>query len=125
MFQQQVKETEGFSQASLVKPLSGVPMKAGLAGAGPVVSGAELSVLLSPSAFQHSVTKSTELPRSVAPPSPPPTSSAGAETQQHPCNKNQLQETLIHLLQTDPAFLSTIHDAYLQSISKDLANVQL
>ncbi|XP_062314306.1 mRNA-decapping enzyme 1A isoform X2 [Osmerus eperlanus] len=124
---QQVKEGEAFPQASLVKPLTTVPMKAGIAvpGVGPVVSGAELSVLMSPSAFQHSVAKAAERPRSGAPPTSPPSSSGGADNQPPPCNKSQLQETLIHLLKTDAAFLSTIHDAYLQSLSKDLANVQL
>jgi mRNA-decapping enzyme 1A len=106
--------------------------------------GAEISVLLSPSAFQHSIKKPTvELPRmattsaaltvttttaTVVPPSPSDSSSAstvGNEPHQTLCSKTQLQDTLINLIKNDPAFLSAIHDAYLQSLSKDFSNMKL
>ncbi|KAG9332427.1 hypothetical protein JZ751_014525 [Albula glossodonta] len=68
-----------------------VPLKAG-----PAVSRAEPSVLLSPSVFQHSVTKTPELDRKPAPPSP---SSALSGTEPpSPFNRLQLQDTLIHLI---------------------------
>ncbi|KAM4610839.1 LOW QUALITY PROTEIN: mRNA-decapping enzyme 1A [Polymixia lowei] len=127
---QQGKDVGGFSQApNLIKPR---PARPGL-------SQADISVLLSPSAFQHSVTKTTpELPRmtssssssaaaSVPPVSSDPssTSAGGPEPPQTACSKTQLQDTLIHLIKNDPTFLSAIHDAYLQSLSKDFSNIKL
>lgn len=55
----------------------------------------EVSVLLSPSAFQQSVSKTTA---PVVPPAPIEPPSASAEPIQAPCSKTQLQETLIHLI---------------------------
>lgn len=72
-----------------------VPMSPGLA-----VQGSEISVLLSPSAFQQSVNKTTAA-ASVVPPAPsePSSTSVGAvELPRTPCSKTQLQETLIHLI---------------------------
>lgn len=60
----------------------------------------EISVLLSPSAFQQSISKTTAA-ASVVPPAPsePSSTSVGAvEPPQAPCSKTQLQETLIHLI---------------------------
>ncbi|KAL2103559.1 hypothetical protein ACEWY4_000427 [Coilia grayii] len=117
------KEVDMFSQSqSLVKNIPPVTMKAGL-----VVPGTELSLLLSPSAFQHSISKTTETPRTQAPPSSPPANLGSAE--QHPSpailSKHQLQDTLVHLIKNDPSFLSAIHEAYVQSLSKDLNNMKL
>ncbi|XP_035238347.1 mRNA-decapping enzyme 1A isoform X1 [Anguilla anguilla] len=98
-------------------PIQMVPLKAG-----PAVSRAEPSVLLSPSVFQHSVTKTPELDRKPAPPSP--SSLAGTEPPS-PFNRLQLQDTLIHLIKNDSSFLNAIHEAYLQSLSKDLNNMKL
>ncbi|XP_056131128.1 mRNA-decapping enzyme 1A [Lampris incognitus] len=134
---QQGKDTDMFSRSpNLVKPISAVPMNPALVVSG--LAGPDMSVLLSPSAFQHSVTKTPpELPRmatgssaaaSVVPPSPcdPSFNSTGStEHIQTPCSKTQLQETLIHLIKNDPAFLTAIHDAYLQSLSKDFSNMKL
>uniref|UniRef100_A0A4W5NJJ2 5'-(N(7)-methylguanosine 5'-triphospho)-[mRNA] hydrolase n=1 Tax=Hucho hucho TaxID=62062 RepID=A0A4W5NJJ2_9TELE len=108
-------------------PVQAVPMKAGLVipGAGASLTGAERSVLLSPSAFQHSVAKTTELQRQAAPPSPSPAATGAVEPPQPPCNRTQLQDTLVHLIKNDPAFLSAIHETYLQILSKDLSNVKL
>ncbi|XP_071371178.1 mRNA-decapping enzyme 1A [Centroberyx affinis] len=130
---QQGKEVDVFSQApNLIKPMPAVPMNPGLAvpGAGPGLSGAAMSVLLSPSAFQHSVNKTSAAAAtsSVVPPSPSDPSSSstgGVEPPQTPCSKTQLQDTLIHLIKNDPAFLSAIHDAYLQSLSQDFSNIKL
>ncbi|XP_067447809.1 mRNA-decapping enzyme 1A [Thunnus thynnus] len=115
------KEMDVFSQApSLIKPISAVPMSPGLA-----VPRSDTSVLLSPSAFQQSVSKAAA---SVVPPAPSELSSTSVgavEPPQAPCSKTQLQETLIHLIKNDPDFLGTIHDAYLQSLSKDFSNMKL
>ncbi|XP_051282793.1 mRNA-decapping enzyme 1A isoform X2 [Dicentrarchus labrax] len=120
---QHSKEIDVFSQPpNLIKPMSAVPMSPGLNVPGP-----EMSVLLSPSAFQQSINKTTAA-ASVVPPSPsePPSTSVGAiESPQAPCSKTQLQETLIHLIKNDPDFLGAIHDAYLQSLSKDFSNMKL
>ncbi|KAL1021396.1 hypothetical protein UPYG_G00012770 [Umbra pygmaea] len=126
--QLQSKELDVFNQTQkLSKSMPAGTMKAGLVipGAGTSLKGAEVSVLLSPSAFQHSPAKTTERHRQEAPPSPPPLVSGGVETTLPPCNRTQLQDTLIHLIKNDPVFLSAIHEAYLQSLSKDLSHVKL
>ncbi|XP_054465120.1 mRNA-decapping enzyme 1A [Anoplopoma fimbria] len=120
---QHSSEMDVFSQApNLIKPMSAVPMSPGLG-----VPVSPISVLLSPSAFQKSVSKTTAA-ASVVPPGPaePSCSSVGAlEPPQAACSKTQLQDTLIHLIKNDPDFLGAIHDAYLQSLSKDLGNMKL
>ncbi|XP_074500857.1 mRNA-decapping enzyme 1A [Sebastes fasciatus] len=120
---QHSKEMDVFSQPpNLIKPMSAVPMSPGLAVPGPPIS-----VLLSPSAFQQSMSKTTAA-ASVVPPAPsePSCSSVGAlEPPQAACSKTQLQDTLIHLIKNDPDFLGAIHDAYLRSLSKDFSNMKL
>ncbi|XP_028849723.1 mRNA-decapping enzyme 1A [Denticeps clupeoides] len=114
------KETNVFVQPqNLVKNFPVVSLKAGL------VAGTEPSVLLSPSAFQNSVTKTTEPIRNQAQPPSPPANLGPADQGSAPINRNQLQEILIHLIKNDARFLSAIHEAYVHSISKDLANVKL
>ncbi|XP_056102920.1 mRNA-decapping enzyme 1A isoform X2 [Rhinichthys klamathensis goyatoka] len=88
--------------------------------AGPVVQGEESSLLLSPSVFQHFITKTPDPPRKPLSPTPPPTDLPPAHY-----NRNQLQDTLIHLIKNDAHFLSAIHEAYVQSISKGLNNIKL
>ncbi|XP_068160860.1 mRNA-decapping enzyme 1A [Antennarius striatus] len=121
---QQGKEREVFSQPpNVIKPMSAVHMTPGLA-----VQRPEMSVLLSPSAFQQSVTKATAAAAPVASAASSETSSTSVgavEPTQAPCSKTQLQETLIHLIKNDPEFLSAIHDAYLQSLTKDFGNMKL
>ncbi|KAK7884380.1 hypothetical protein WMY93_027503 [Mugilogobius chulae] len=51
--------------------------------------------------------------------------SSSGDTQPSLCSKAQLQDTLVHLIKNDADFLSAIHDAYLQSLSKDLSNMKL
>ncbi|XP_062855270.1 mRNA-decapping enzyme 1A isoform X2 [Trichomycterus rosablanca] len=114
----QTKETDTFSQPqaqSLVKPIP----------AGLVVPGQELSLLLSPSVFQQSTTKATEIQRNPAAPPSPPASMSGGEMPTPVYSKSQLQDVLIHLIKNDARFLSTIHEAYMQTLSKDLNNVKL
>ncbi|CAF87788.1 unnamed protein product, partial [Tetraodon nigroviridis] len=54
-------------------------------------------------------------------------SSAGgaADPRNAACSRAQLQETLIHLIKNDPDFLGAIHEAYLQSLSRDLSSMKL
>ncbi|XP_034001232.1 mRNA-decapping enzyme 1A [Trematomus bernacchii] len=119
---QHSKEMDVFSQPpNLIKPMSAVPMSPGFAVPGPA-----FSLLLSPSAFQQSFSQTSAA--SAAPPAPsePSYPSSGAlEPPQAACSKTQLQDTLIHLIKSDPDFLSAIHDAYLQSVSKDFSNMKL
>nr|XP_033485887.1 mRNA-decapping enzyme 1A isoform X2 [Epinephelus lanceolatus] len=120
---QHSKEMDVFSQPpNLIKSMSAVPMSPGLA-----VPGQSMSVLLSPSAFQQSINKTTAAALVVPPaPSEPSSTSVGTlEPPQAACSKTQLQDTLIHLIKNDPDFLSAIHDAYLQSLSKDFSNIKL
>ncbi|KAL4655358.1 mRNA-decapping enzyme 1A [Arapaima gigas] len=92
--------------------------------AGPPASGAESSVLLSPSVFQNSVGKTQELERKAATPSSSSSSLLASEPPA-PLSRHQLQDTLIHLIKNDSRFLSAIHEAYLQSVSRELNNVKL
>uniref|UniRef100_A0A8C7YUZ9 5'-(N(7)-methylguanosine 5'-triphospho)-[mRNA] hydrolase n=1 Tax=Oryzias sinensis TaxID=183150 RepID=A0A8C7YUZ9_9TELE len=108
---------------NLIKPMSTLPMSPG-----PAVPGSEISVLLSPSVFQQNVNKNPTTAAPVVPPAASKTSSAsGGALDSLPtaCSRTQLQETLIHLIKTDSDFLSAIHDAYLQSLSRDLVNMKL
>ncbi|XP_026224596.1 mRNA-decapping enzyme 1A [Anabas testudineus] len=116
-------EMDVFSQSpTMMKAISTVPMSSGLA-----VPGSEMSLLLSPSAFQQSINKAAAAASVVLPaPSEPSFTSLGAvEPPSTVCSKKQLQETLIHLIKNDPHFLSAIHDAYLQTLSKDFSNMKL
>ncbi|XP_029362403.1 mRNA-decapping enzyme 1A isoform X2 [Echeneis naucrates] len=133
---QHSKEMDAFSQPpNLIKPMSAVPMSPAFAAPGP-----EVSVLLSPSAFQQSINKTTTTTTTTAAaaaaaaaaavvlpkPSESSSTSVGAvEPPPAPCSKTQLQETLIHLIKNDPDFLSAIHDAYLQTLSKDFSAMKL
>ncbi|XP_071331753.1 mRNA-decapping enzyme 1A [Trachinotus anak] len=119
---QHSKEMDVFSQPpNLIKPMSAVPMSPAFAVPGPGIS-----VLLSPSAFQQS-NKATAAASVVLPaPSESSSTSVGAvEPPPAPCSKTQLQEILIHLIKNDPDFLSAIHDAYLQTLSKDFSTMKL
>lgn len=120
---QHSKEMDVFSQPSnLIKTVPAATMSPSL-----TVPGTEISLLLSPSAFQQSINKAaTGAPaHHSAPPEPSYPYAAGVEPQAAPCSKTQLQEILIHLIKNDANFLSAIHDAYLQSLSKDFSNMKL
>ncbi|XP_029974358.1 mRNA-decapping enzyme 1A [Salarias fasciatus] len=117
------KEMDVFSQpSSLIKTIPAAAMSPAL-----TVPGSEVSLLLSPSAFQQSITKAAAAAAAPppAPSEPPYPSAGGVEPPAAPCSKTQLQETLIHLIKNDANFLSAIHDAYLQSLSKDFSSMKL
>ncbi|RXN13547.1 mRNA-decapping enzyme 1A-like isoform X2 [Labeo rohita] len=112
----QSKEVNAFTQSStLVKPIP----------AGPVVQGEESSLLLSPSVFQHSVTKTTEPLKNPTSPTSPTASFPTADLPSSLYSRTHLKDTLIHLIKNDAHFLSAIHEAYIQSISKGLNNIKL
>ncbi|KAH0516334.1 mRNA-decapping enzyme 1A [Microtus ochrogaster] len=81
------------------------------------------SVLLSPSVFQQTVPRSTDLERKAS--SPSPLTVGTPESQRKPSiilSKSQLQDTLIHLIKNDSSFLSTLHEVYLQMLTKNKDN---
>ncbi|XP_053455558.1 mRNA-decapping enzyme 1A isoform X2 [Nycticebus coucang] len=84
------------------------------------------SVLLAPSVFQQTFTRSTELERKAN--SPSPLTIGTPENQRKPSiilSKSQLQDTLIHLIKNDSSFLSTLHEVYLQVLTKNKDNHNL
>ncbi|XP_008850048.1 mRNA-decapping enzyme 1A isoform X2 [Nannospalax galili] len=84
------------------------------------------SVLLSPSVFQQTVPRSTDLERKAS--SPSPLTVGTPENQRKPSivlSRSQLQDTLIHLIKNDPSFLSTLHEVYLQVLTKSKDNHSL
>nr|XP_036850821.1 mRNA-decapping enzyme 1A isoform X2 [Manis javanica] len=84
------------------------------------------SVLLSPSVFQQTVTRSVEPERKASSPSPLPVGTP--ENQRKPSvilSKSQLQDTLIHLIKNDSSFLGTLHEVYLQVLAKNKDNHSL
>ncbi|XP_008144580.2 mRNA-decapping enzyme 1A [Eptesicus fuscus] len=84
------------------------------------------SVLLSPSVFQQTVTRATDLERRAS--SPSPLTVGTSENQRKPSiilSKSQLQDTLIHLIKNDSGFLSTLHEVYLQVLTKNKDNHNL
>ncbi|XP_059379453.1 mRNA-decapping enzyme 1A-like isoform X2 [Carassius carassius] len=89
------------------------------AQAGPAVQGEESSLLLSPSVFQQSGSKTAEPLKISASPMPPT-----ADLSSSLYSRSQLKDALIHLIKNDAHFLSAIHEAYIQSLSKGLNNVK-
>ncbi|XP_028621163.1 mRNA-decapping enzyme 1A-like isoform X2 [Grammomys surdaster] len=84
------------------------------------------SVLLSPSVFQQTVPRSTDLERKAS--SSSPLTVGTPENQRKPSiilSKSQLQDTLIHLIKNDSGFLSTLHEVYLQVLTKNKDNHNL
>ncbi|XP_029456734.1 mRNA-decapping enzyme 1A isoform X2 [Rhinatrema bivittatum] len=120
---QQSKEPEVFKQPkSLPKAVPIAPAQF----VTPVTTVAP-SVLLSPSVFQHSAPKSTELDNKASS-SPSPTAGATEiQTTLLPStlSRSQLQETLIHLIKNDSSFLRTVHEVYMQVLTKNVDNIQL
>ncbi|KAG9472067.1 mRNA-decapping enzyme 1A isoform X2 [Eleutherodactylus coqui] len=84
-------------------------------------------VLWSPSVFQQPVPKhSSQDERGVT----PPLINHMVERTRSCCtglalSRPQLQETLLHLIKNDSSFLNTIHEAYLQVVTKSMDNVKL
>ncbi|XP_054451563.1 mRNA-decapping enzyme 1A isoform X1 [Pteronotus mesoamericanus] len=119
---QQNQDPEVFSQPKVLSsaiPVAGPPLVT-------ATTTAVSSVLLSPSVFQQTVTRATDLERKAS--SPSPLTVATSENQRKPSiilSKSQLQDTLIHLIKNDSSFLSTLHEVYLQVLTKNKDNHNL
>ncbi|XP_063796878.1 mRNA-decapping enzyme 1A isoform X2 [Pseudophryne corroboree] len=115
------KETETFAQ-----PLSLSKVVAAPQFGAPTTTDAA-SVLWSPNVFQQAAPKHTSQDdRAGTPPGKhrmvdqTRSCSAGIAL-----SRAQLQETLEHLIKNDSSFLNTVHDAYLQVVSKSMGSVKL
>ncbi|KAB0359093.1 hypothetical protein FD754_003249 [Muntiacus muntjak] len=119
---QQNQDPEIFAQPKVLSsaiPVAGPPLV-------PATTSAASSVLLSPSVFQQTVTRSSDLERKAS--SPSPLTVGTTENQRKPSiilSKSQLQDTLIHLIKNDSSFLSTLHEVYLQVLTKNRDNHNL
>ncbi|XP_065789556.1 mRNA-decapping enzyme 1A [Muntiacus reevesi] len=119
---QQNQDPEVFAQPKVLSsaiPVAGPPLV-------PATTSAASSVLLSPSVFQQTVTRSSDLERKAS--SPSPLTVGTTENQRKPSiilSKSQLQDTLIHLIKNDSSFLSTLHEVYLQVLTKNRDNHNL
>ncbi|XP_068413839.1 mRNA-decapping enzyme 1A isoform X2 [Eschrichtius robustus] len=119
---QQNQDPEVFAQPKMLSsaiPVAGPPLV-------PATTSAVSSVLLSPSVFQQTVTRSSDLERRAS--SPSPLTVGTSENQRKPSiilSKSQLQDTLIHLIKNDSSFLSTLHEVYLQVLTKNKDNHNL
>ncbi|XP_007526222.1 mRNA-decapping enzyme 1A isoform X1 [Erinaceus europaeus] len=115
---QQNQDPEGFAQSKVLPsaiPVTSSPLA--------TVTTTGSSVLLSPSVFQQTVTRSMDLERKAS--SPSPLTVGTPENQRKPSiilSKSQLQDTLIHLIKNDSSFLSTLHEVYLQVLAKNQDN---
>ncbi|XP_047386623.1 mRNA-decapping enzyme 1A isoform X3 [Sciurus carolinensis] len=119
---QQNQDPEIFAQPKVLSsaiPVAGPPLTT-------ATTTAVSSVLLSPSVFQQTVPRSTDLERKAS--SPSPLTVRTPENQRKPSiilSKSQLQDTLIHLIKNDSSFLSTLHEVYLQVLTKNKDNHNL
>ncbi|XP_036990570.2 mRNA-decapping enzyme 1A isoform X2 [Artibeus jamaicensis] len=119
---QQNQDPEVFSQPKVLSsaiPVAGPPLVT-------ATTTAVSSVLLSPSVFQQTAARATDLERKAS--SPSPLTVATSENQRKPSiilSKSQLQDTLIHLIKNDSSFLSTLHEVYLQVLTKNKDNHNL
>ncbi|NWT93308.1 DCP1A enzyme, partial [Urocynchramus pylzowi] len=119
---QQNKESEVFPQPKTLSKASQVAPPQFVTATTTVTP----SVLLSPSVFQQSATKATEVENKVS--SSSPLTLGTTEIQTTPptvLSRSQLQEALIHLIKNDSHFLSTIHEVYLQVLTKSTDNIKL
>ncbi|XP_014439971.1 mRNA-decapping enzyme 1A isoform X3 [Tupaia chinensis] len=119
---QQNQDPEVFTQPKVLSnaiPVAGSPLVT-------TATTAVSSVLLSPSVFQQTVSRSTDFERKAK--SPSPLTVRTPENQRKPSivlSKSQLQDTLIHLIKNDSSFLSTLHEVYLQVLTKSKDNHNL
>ncbi|XP_031218476.1 mRNA-decapping enzyme 1A [Mastomys coucha] len=119
---QQNQDPEVFAQPKVLPsamPIAGSPLVT-------ATTTAVSSVLLSPSVFQQTVPRSTDLEKKAS--SPSPLTVGTPENQRKPSiilSKSQLQDTLIHLIKNDSGFLSTLHEVYLQVLTKNKDNHNL
>ncbi|XP_074008371.1 mRNA-decapping enzyme 1A isoform X2 [Numenius arquata] len=119
---QQNKESEVFPQPKTLSKASQVAPPQFVTATTTVTP----SILLSPSVFQQSATKATEVENKAN--SSSPLTLGATEIQTIPptvLSRSQLQEALIHLIKNDSRFLSTIHEVYLQVLTKNTDNVKL
>ncbi|NXT55490.1 DCP1A enzyme, partial [Pluvianellus socialis] len=119
---QQNKESEVFPQPKTLSKASQVAPPQFVTATTTVTP----SVLLSPSVFQQSTAKATEVENKAN--SSSPLTLGTTEIQTMPptvLSRSQLQEALIHLIKNDSRFLSTIHEVYLQVLTKNTDNVKL
>ncbi|NXH20135.1 DCP1A enzyme, partial [Bucco capensis] len=119
---QQNKESEVFPQPKTLSKASQVASPQFVTATTTVIP----SVLLSPSVFQQSATKATEVETKAN--SSSPLTLGTTEIQTIPptvLSRSQLQEALIHLIKNDSRFLSTIHEVYLQVLTKNTDNIKL
>ncbi|XP_040424619.1 mRNA-decapping enzyme 1A isoform X4 [Cygnus olor] len=119
---QQNKESEVFPQTKTLSKTSQVTPPQFVTATTTVTP----SILLSPSVFQQSATKATEVENKAN--SSSPLTLGTTEIQTIPptvLSRSQLQEALIHLIKNDSRFLSTIHEVYLQVLTKNTDNINL
>ncbi|NXP06773.1 DCP1A enzyme, partial [Thinocorus orbignyianus] len=119
---QQNKESEVFPQPKTLPKASQVAPPQFVTATTTVTP----SILLSPSVFQQSATKATEVENKAN--SSSPLTLGATEIQTVPptvLSRSQLQEALIHLIKNDSRFLSTIHEVYLQVLTKNTDNIKL
>ncbi|KAM9227394.1 mRNA-decapping enzyme 1A isoform 2-T2 [Leptosomus discolor] len=119
---QQNKESEVFPQPKTLSKASQVAPPQFVTATTAVTP----SILLSPSVFQQSATKATEMENKAN--SSSPLTLGATEIQTIPptvLSRSQLQEALIHLIKNDSRFLSTIHEVYLQVLTKNTDNIKL
>ncbi|XP_061218329.1 mRNA-decapping enzyme 1A isoform X1 [Neopsephotus bourkii] len=119
---QQSKESEIFPQPKTLSKASQVPPPQFVTATTTVTP----SILLSPSVFQQSATKPTEVENKAS--SSSPLTLGTTDIQAIPptvLSRSQLQEALIHLIKNDSRFLSTIHEVYLQVLTKNTDNIKL
>ncbi|XP_006190443.1 mRNA-decapping enzyme 1A isoform X2 [Camelus dromedarius] len=119
---QQNQDPEVFAQPKVLSsaiPVAGPPLVT-------ATTTAASSVLLSPSVFEQTATRSSDLERKAS--SSSPLTVGTSENQRKPSiilSKSQLQDTLIHLIKNDSSFLSTLHEVYLQVLTKNKENHNL
>ncbi|NXX89386.1 DCP1A enzyme, partial [Centropus bengalensis] len=116
---QQNKESEVFPQPKTLCQVAPPPFVTATTTVTP-------SILLSPSVFQQSAAKATEVENKTN--SSSPLTLGTTEIQTIPptvLSRSQLQEALIHLIKNDSRFLSTIHEVYLQVLTKNRDNIKL
>ncbi|XP_057273558.1 mRNA-decapping enzyme 1A isoform X1 [Pezoporus wallicus] len=119
---QQSKESEIFPQPKTLSKASQVAPPQFVTATTTVTP----SILLSPSVFQQSATKPTEVENKAS--SSSPLTLGTTDIQPIPptvLSRSQLQEALIHLIKNDSRFLSTIHEVYLQVLTKNTDNIKL
>ncbi|XP_034962221.1 mRNA-decapping enzyme 1A isoform X1 [Zootoca vivipara] len=119
---QQSKELETFSHPKALSKASQVASPQYAAATTTMAP----SVLLSPSVFQQSAMKSSDIENKVGSSSPLTLGAVDVPTLPPTVlTRSQLQETLIYLIKNDVNFLSTLHEVYLQVLTKNMDSIKL